>query len=170
MKNVTMKKILIIIFAAGIIYGCTPDEFKPIGDKPDRVAQLEGVWQLSKVIQTDNDAVNKGFPLFAQEQDVTDYFDFSDLQLTLKADKSFEVNTGAAPNVFKGDLGQWSVDSNEFPAEIYLKSNALNDTINIGSFAHISSGQLSLKRIRYQEKSGDFTPAITYTYQFEKQN
>lgn len=165
MKNIF--PILLIVLA----FGCKPDEFESLGERADRVSQLSGDWTISKVVQKDNDAVRKGFPAFAQEQDITSYFNLTDLQLSLQNDNSFVIETGTAPNILSSlTTGTWSVDNDEFPSRLILTSGAVNDTIAIGSFAEIANGKLSLAKVRSQLKGETLSAVVSYDYQLVKQN
>lgn len=164
-----MKNLLIIIGLV-LIISCTPEEFPPLGERPDRVQQLTGTWKVTQVIQTDNDAVRKGFPFFAQQQDITSAFNFTDLQIVLNADNSFAVEAGTAPNIIGMATGQWETDDTEYPSEVIFKNGGQQTEIGIGSFASIAEGALTLEVIRYEEKGDALQPVITYEYKLEKQN
>ncbi|ELR73774.1 hypothetical protein C900_01384 [Fulvivirga imtechensis AK7] len=165
-----MKNLLIIVIGLALIISCTPDEFPPLGDRPDRVQQLTGAWKVTQVTQTDNDAVRKGFPFFAQQQDITSAFNFTDLEIVLNVDNSFAVDAGTAPNVIGMTAGQWETDDAEYPSEVIFKNGGQQMEIGIGSFASIGEGILTLKVIRYEDKGDALQPVITYEYKLKKQN
>lgn len=166
-----MKKILAGIFICASVLACQPDEFP--NNKPlDKVVpKLWGTWQLTSVIQQDNDAVNKGFPTFAQSQDVTNDFPFTDFQLVLNADEegnptTYTITLGDSPNIIGGPTnGTWTVDDVDFPSQIEFGTAM----IQLGSFAELDNGEMQLSLVRLQPKGDELQAVVTYQYIFTKQ-
>ncbi|MEO1654939.1 MAG: DUF5004 domain-containing protein [Bacteroidota bacterium] len=168
MKNLlnSLKMLMLLGFLA---VSCTPEDFPPIGDRPDRFAQLQATWSLAAVIQTDNDAERKGFPAFAVTQDISNDFPFTEFQLTLNGDGSFSVNQGNSPSIIGGlTSGTWTTDDPDFPSMISFTDGSGSFDIGIGSFAEIDSNALSLKLTRFEEKGGALEAVTTYEYRFTK--
>lgn len=166
-----MKKIFLLIFIATIV-ACTPDEFPAIGDRNKVVPQLAGTWKLNSVIQRDNDAERKGFPSFAQVQDLSEEFNYTNFELTLNADDSgnpttFSIETNGAPNII-GEItsGNWVVDDVNYPSTILFGTGDVS--IELGSFAGLQNGQMVFKLIRYQPKGENLESVVTYQYTFIK--
>lgn len=169
----TMKLKNISYLLALILLGsCYPEEFPEIGDPADRVAQLAGTWQVSSVMQKDDDAIRKGFPSNVREQDITNVFPYTDFTLMLGVGEGvpteFTVTQGGSPNIIGGlTSGTWALDNNALPSSItFTEGNATYD-ITIGSFANITSN-LVLTVQRTQLKSGVPESFITYEYIFTK--
>lgn len=150
-----------------VVISCQPDEFPPIGERNDVVPRLAGTWQLTQVVQTDNDAARKGFPMFAQTQDVTSDFPFTQFNITLNADAAgnpttYTITTGDSPNII-GDVtsGNWTTDDVAFPSKIQFG----DVSIELGSFAELDNGKMQFKLIRFQSEQA----VVTYQYVFTKQ-
>lgn len=173
MKNI--KLYILGIAASALMISCHPDEFPGVGEREAIVPQLAGTWSLSQVIQRDNDAQRKGYPDFAQVQDVTDDFDFSDFRMTLNTGSAGEPSTftivpGDSPNVIGNvTTGTWSVDDPDYPSKIVFTGGD-GASIELGSFTNLSNGELNFKLIRYQPKAGKPEAVVTYQYSFTKQN
>ncbi|HYF70038.1 MAG TPA: DUF5004 domain-containing protein [Ohtaekwangia sp.] len=171
-----MKKIYNLILLLMVAAACQPDEFPAIGKKNPVIPQLIGTWSIVSVKQTDNDAQRKGFPLFAQTQDLTQYFPYQDFNITLNTNESgspgtFSVTLGNSPNILGGiTSGLWNVDNENFPSALTFSENDLQSTVEIGSLAEIGAGKLELKVIRYQDTSKGPQPVITYDYLLSKTN
>jgi hypothetical protein len=165
-----------ILFGALVlmIASCQPDEFPGIGERETVVPKLTGTWTLTKVVQRDNDAERKAFPVFAQTQDITEDFPFSDFKITLNADASgtpttFAIDKGDSPNII-GDVstGSWTVDDLDFPSKLVFTGGS-GATIELGSFTGLSNGEMILKLIRTQPKAGKPEAVVTYQYSFTKE-
>jgi hypothetical protein len=156
-----------------IALSCQPDEFPAIGERQSVVPKLSGTWTLSRVIQRDNDAERKGFPTFAQTQDITDDFRFSDFKITLATNVSgepgtFTIVTGESPNIIGNvTTGTWAVDNQDFPSKITFTGGE-GATIELGSFTGLDNGEMVFKLIRYQPKAGSLEQVVTYQYTFKK--
>ena len=164
-----MKTILIFIFSILILASCSPDEFPALGDRADRVSQLTGTWSLTKVTQEDKDAVRKGFPFFAQVQDITNAFPYTSITLSLNVDNTFTLDNGNGPNILGGlSSGTWAVDDQMFPSTLIFTSGSDSFELSIGSFAEIGDGVITLVKARQEEKSGSLQDVLEYNYEFSK--
>jgi hypothetical protein len=166
-----MKKILAGIFVCLVAAACQPDEFPKNKPAEKVVPKLSGTWQLTTVIQQDNDAVNKGFPLFAQTQNITNDFPYSDLELVLNSDAdgnptTYAITLGDSPNIIGAPLsGNWTVDDVDFPSQIEFGTAS----IQLGSFAELNNGTMQFKLVRLQPKGDEMQAVVTYQYIFTKQ-
>lgn len=167
-----MKKIYVGIFVCLSFAACQPDEFPENKPATKVVRKLSGTWQLTQVIQKDNDAVNKGFPVFAQIQDITIDFPYSDMKLILNSDEdgnptTYSVTLGNSPNIIGGPAsGTWSVDDVDFPSQIQFGAAS----IELGSFAQLDNGTMQFRLTRLQPKGGEMQAVVTYQYIFTKQD
>ena len=144
-----------LVLMSLVLLCCQPDEFPAIGAREPIVPKLAGTWTLSKVVQRDNDAERKGFPSFAQLQDITNDLAFKDFKLVLNvsgnAPATFAVQAGNSPNIIGGGIssGNWSVDDVNYPSRITFSGGA-GTSIELGSFAGLNNGEMVLKLIRTQ--------------------
>jgi len=156
-----------------LIFSCQPDEFPPIGEKQAVIPALAGTWRLTSVIQKDEDATRKGFPDYAQVQDITSDFPFNEFTLTLVTNgnepASFSIDAGNSPNII-GNVtsGNWSVDHIDFPSKIVFTGDA-QAAIELGSVAGLNKGNLEFRLIRTQPKAGKEEAVVTYEYSFTKE-
>jgi len=160
------------LLALLLVVSCYPEEFPEIGDPADRVSQLAGTWQITSVVQQDDDAVRKGFPSNVRESDITNVFPYTDFVLTLGVNEGvpteFTVTEGGSPNIIGGLTGgTWALDNNDLPSTIIFTEGSETFDIEIGSFADIVN-TLELTVQRTQLKSGVMEPFITYEYIFTK--
>lgn len=171
-----MKKyrFISLTLIALVLLCCQPDEFPALGAREPIVPKLAGTWTLSKVVQRDNDAERKGFPSFAQLQDITNDFAFKDFKLVLgvsgNAPSTFTVQAGNSPNIIGSGIasGNWSVDDVNYPSKITF-SGGSGTSIELGSFAGLNNGEMIFKLIRTQPKAGVPEAVVTYQYSFTKE-
>lgn len=170
MKTLIYKTKFLILAIALVTVGCI-EESPSVGDPFDRVGGLSGSWQLTKIIQNDEDAIRKGFPVFAQSLDVTSMMSFTSYSLTLNVDgegvpSTFEVSDGGAPNFIGATSGTWSLDDPSKPATISFEGG---EDFEIETYLGLTEGILSLKFTRYETTSkGEKKAFLSYEYQFTK--
>jgi hypothetical protein len=163
-----------LVLISLVLLCCQPDEFPALGAREPIIPKLAGTWTLSKVVQRDNDAERKGFPSFAQLQDVTNDFAFRDFKLVLNVNgndpSTFTVQTGNSPNIIGGGItsGNWSVDDANYPSRVTF-SGGSGTSIELGSFAGLSKGEMVFRLIRTQPKAGVPEAVVTYQYSFTKE-
>ena len=161
------NSILLIIFASLFIVSCKPDAFKPVGDASVfRIQSLSGNWTVSSVVQTDEDAIRKGFPY--KTLDVTNDYTFKTFKLNLlmsgDAPGNFTIDKGTAPNFFRHTTGKWSVDDLKLPTKLYLINGTDTVKINISNYSSLAANQLKIKLL----KSAYGKTQIGYDYLFTK--
>lgn len=123
------KKWQVLALGLGLMLSaCSPDEILPIGEEFGKIAPMTGDWKLSKVTQTDNVALANDSQF--SSQDLTNYFDFTDYQLSLSSDNSFSFSAGAAPDYIGKATGSWMLDNNNAPSFLYL-IDATSDTLKL---------------------------------------
>jgi hypothetical protein len=165
-------KYLIVVMV--LAFSCRPDEFPEIGERSAILPFLKGTWSISSVIQIDNDAERKGYPLFAQLQNITEDFPYDQFRLTLNLNaddtpSTFTVELGDSPNIVgEGVLsGIWEVDDLDFPSLITFTDDS-ESTIQLGSLSELATGKLVVKVVRKQLKGSLFVPVVTYNYVLRK--
>jgi hypothetical protein len=173
MKNI-LNKILLPVLAISIFYSCRPDEYKELGTPASVTSSLAGTWKLNKVIQTDEDAKNKGFtyePINIQQTDITSIFPYTDFRFTLNMNgttpSTFTTNPGNAPRIISLASGNWSVDDPNYPKVITMVNGNDTSRITLGSYPAGSSPVLKVTSERRDATTGKLL--ISYTYEFIKQ-
>ncbi|MTI22286.1 DUF5004 domain-containing protein [Fulvivirga sp. RKSG066] len=164
-----MKKISILILMLTAFMGCR-EEFDDIGEPFDRASGISGTWTLSSVIQNDEGAISKGFPLFVQSLDITNRAGFSDYTLVLNQNEdgsptTFEEQNTNAPSIIGISSGSWKLDDPEVPETITFSGDSGEEfKLTIRSYIGLNEGQLSLKLTRFSNGK----PVLSYVYNFEK--
>ncbi len=149
------------------MWGCKPEEFGPITKETNVVAQMQGSWSLTKVVQVDEDAKTKGFPY--KELDITEVYAYKDLVIALQLDASgkpasFTITNGNAPRIADLTSGNWTVDNELAPTIITLKNGTTSNELTLGSYAGLSSGKFYL----IKKKSFNGKVILSYQYEFTK--
>lgn len=164
MKTLKYLSIMICILS---IFGCKPETFGPITSDVQVLKQMQGTWNLTKVVQVDQDAKTKGFPY--KELDITNIYPYKDLVIALQVDASgnpsaFTITNGNAPKIADLTSGNWTVDNNVAPTVITLKNGAITNNLSLGSYAGLSSGKFYLTK----NKSVNGKVIVSYQYEFTK--
>lgn len=163
-----------ILFAAATIamlaIACRPEKLKQyVGIDPNaNLTAISGTWKLTKVTQTDNDAVKKGFPY--QTMDLTAVFPYNTASMTFNlasgAPSTFTINNGTAPGVVSITSGNWSVDDLKAPQVITLTSGAITEKLTLGSYPNAVSPNLKLRVTRTDAVTNKVL--ITYDYEYSR--
>lgn len=172
MKNLRYPRFLdLFVFTMSLLLlvGCGNEDLDDLELEPakTKTGLLSGTWNLVSVIQTDEDAVRKGFPSFVLSEDITNAFAYTDLVLTLD-NGSFNVDLGNSPDIIGAASGTYNLDAQDFPSEIQFQGG---NTIQIATYNGLLEDVLTLKLTRFQKNSqGEITNAfVSYEYKFEKQ-
>ena len=170
MKKIIINSKYVILALSLMLAGCI-EESPSVGKPFDRVGGLAGTWQLTKIIQNDEDAIRKGFPTTVQSLDVTALMSFTSYSLTLNVDEegnpsTYVVNDGGAPNFVGSTGGSWELDDPLKPSNISFENGEVFD---IETYLALTEGILSLKFTRYETNSkGEKKAFLSYQYQFTK--
>jgi hypothetical protein len=178
MKTIkNLKRLFAYMIAATMVWSCQPDEFPEIGDPINRIEQMEGTWVMSLVNQFDDDAIRKGFPGFATQQNITNEFPFRDFRITLELSSggrptNFRVQAGNSPNILGGlQSGQWTVDDLRFPSKITFSGTGGGPvTLDISSLRDLDNNIFTLRIRRFEIRQGQLSPFLTYNYRLTKAN
>ncbi len=170
----TIRKILILAFAAVLVQSCRPEKFEDIGTPASVPATLAGTWKLNKVIQVDEDARNKGFTYGAvniQQKDITSLFPYTDFTLTLNMNGStpttFTTNPGNSPRIIRLANGNWTFDNPEYPKVLTLANTTDTARITLGSYP---TGAAPVLKVRLERRDAATNKLlISYSYEFTKQ-
>jgi hypothetical protein len=173
MKNI-LQKLLLPLFVVLAFYSCRPDDFKDLGAPAAATSSLAGTWKLNKVLQTDEDAKNKGFtyaPINIQQMDVTSIFPYTDFKFTLNMNgntpSTFSTTPGNAPKIIKLASGNWVVDDPNYPKVISMINGTDTAKITLGAYPMGATPILKVTSEKRDAATGKLL--ISYTYEFTKQ-
>jgi hypothetical protein len=163
-----MKKLVVLLFIASIIFACTQDEIPPIGEKTNYIPMLTGTWNLVEFVQIDADAESKSFPDFASSKDLTNAFQghpYTDFSITFNEDGTFTSDKGSSYMQML-ESGNWEINDNDYPSAIILTNGTESQTVSLGSLADVIIGKVEFRENRVQAESGKVK--IKYTYSLTK--
>src|SRR6476661_3139208 len=131
-----IKLFTFVLLSAVLFAGCQPDELPSIGTPRQVIKSMAGNYTLSKVTQTDNDAVKKGFPY--KTMDITKFY--SGLKATFNTSATGEPSTFTFTNGSGGNgvigltSGTWTVDNPDAPKELSFKNGTVTEKIELGAY------------------------------------
>ncbi len=167
--------ILIISIALGsLIMSCQREELKPVGEPFNKAEQFNGTWTMSKVVQTDVDAAQKGFPMEVQQKDLTTIFPnnpFTDLSITLtSSNMTFTVSKGASYSSWPAS-GTWELDKTDFPSKVFLYTQTDTLPLSISNLSGIIEipAKITFRETKQKAAGANLVDAIYYDYSFTKQ-
>lgn len=160
-----------MVWAIYFLSACQPESDFPEIENPTSLKpeKLQGMWTLSSVIQTDQDAVDNNFPTEVQSMDITSLFPFTSVTLTFNLDaqgrpSDFTVNRPEEVPEFFLDAGNWTLPHPVFASEIYLANpSQANNTIL--TVEKITDNELRFRVVRKDEAGTGF---LRYDYTFTK--
>lgn len=154
------------LFIAFIFLACQPESLKPIGDRPNYMQQIPGSYKLSRVVQSDIKAVKNNYPY--RTLDITHKFPYTDFELTMNvaagATGTFTTKQGNAPTVIRLASGNWGVDNQDAPKQIFFANGTDSVKLEIGNYTSLRNNQLTLRLVR----TLDGKPVINYDFEFTK--
>lgn len=160
------KYFCFLIVSAAVLFACKPETVPDIGEPTNKLEQVEGNWQLEKVVQADLNAIKYGFPY--KEVDVTSKAPFTDFKISFTlndgAPAGFSTTPGNAPKIIRLATGTWKVDNRDAPKLISLINTPDTVFVNFGSYNTLSEGKLKLQVIKRIEGK-DY---LRYDYYFKK--
>lgn len=167
MKIVT---IVLAVCSTLLLWSCKPDAIKDYEAPASafKLADLSGTWKMGSLMQSDEDAVTKGFPY--KTVDLTQAVNASQVKFTINmnaaAPGTFAIDHGTGTKLFKSTTGNWLVDDQGKPSQMWFVNGTDTVKFVIQGYNNIlQNKKLVLKRTR---KLG--TKAVsTYTYTFDKQ-
>ncbi|MBL7726250.1 MAG: DUF5004 domain-containing protein [Dinghuibacter sp.] len=162
--------IALAVCSALLLWSCKPDAIKDY-EAPDsafKLANLSGTWKMSTLVQSDEDAVTKGFPY--KTVDLTQAINAPQVKFTINmngaAPGTFAIDHGTATKLFKSTSGNWMVDDQAKPSQMWFVNGTDTVKFVIQGYNNIlQNKQMVLKRTR---KLG-VKAVSTYTYTFDKQ-
>ncbi|AHM63313.1 hypothetical protein D770_25340 [Flammeovirgaceae bacterium 311] len=170
----TMKSTIKILYGMGLMllaFACSPDEPGPIGEPANKVNQIRGTWEISRVVQVDLAAEQKGFPTIARTKDITNALPgMSYAGATFRFDAtangpgSFDIDKGNSPLMLPA-TGTWAFNDPQYPSAVVLTANGSNHELEIASFAQAEAGVIVFKVVRSAPERG---PYVRYEYYLNK--
>jgi Domain of unknown function (DUF5004) len=166
-----MKKIAITLVAlcSLVLWSCKPEAIKDY-EAPSssfKVSDLSGTWKCNNIMQTDEDAVTKGFPY--KSVDLTQAVNAAQIKFTINMNGSnpgtFAIDHGTALKVFKSTAGNWLVNNPSKPSQMWFANGTDTVKFTIEGYNNFANRKMVLKRPRLL---GTKTVS-TYTYSFDKQ-
>jgi hypothetical protein len=152
-----------------VLNACQPESYKEVGVLTAPLTGLSGTWKLTKVTQTDEDALRKGFPF--QTLDLTSVFPYTDFKLTLSANgttpTTFTTTPGNSPKIIKLTSGNWTVDDPNYPKVITMANATDTARITLGSYPSATNPLLKVRLERRDAATNKLL--ISYSYEFTKQ-
>jgi Domain of unknown function (DUF5004) len=150
-------------------WSCKPDAIKDY-EAPSssfKLADLSGTWQMTSLVQTDEDAKSKGFPY--QTIDLTQAVNAPQIKFTINMNGAnpgtFAINHGTGTKLFKSTSGNWQVDDASKPSQMRFINGTDTVKFTIQGYTNFVNGKMELKRTRML---GTKTVS-SYTYLFNKQ-
>jgi hypothetical protein len=165
-----MKKIIFSI-ATFVLFlaSCKPELKGELGDPADKIAGMEGTWQLSSFIQQDPNNPIK------EERDLSDFYIVpgeTPYQLTFTgSDRTYAVVEGPGKNFF-GTGGTWGFDNDQYPTYLFLYNTADTLQLLLGSVVRETDSNLGieLEKNCLDAATGESTPLAIYKFNFTRLN
>jgi Domain of unknown function (DUF5004) len=164
-----MKKYIYILSAALVLnWGCKPELKGELGEGTDKVAAMNGSWQISSFQQRDENNPIK------EVRDLSEFYIVDGETPTQiefnSSDKSYSVVPGAGRNYF-GTGGTWRFDDNFAPSEIVLETPTDTFSLALGSMPREVESNLSFELPRYcVDAEGNSTATVTYIINITRTN
>ncbi len=157
-----MKKIILLnLLVSMLLFGCRPENFKPVGEPNNYITLIPGTYKLTGVVQSDVKALKNNYPY--RSLDVTSMFPYTEYELTLNSN-AFTTKKGNSPEVIKLASGNWSVDNTEAPRMMYFVSGTDSVRIEIANYTGFRNNKLNLRLVKYL----DGKAVTNYDYEFTK--
>lgn len=167
--KINIKIFILPSLLALILHACQPKDYKTIGIPVENIGALTGTWKLTKVTQTDEDALRKGFPYTTM--DLTTVFPYTDFKFTLNADgttpTTFSTVPGNSPKIIRLTSGKWMVDDPAYPKVVSLINGTDTAKVTLGSYPTGANATLKLRLEKRDASTGKLL--ISYSYEFAKQ-
>lgn len=177
-KNIHNWAYLLLLVAFVSINSCRPNYPELVEPLSVKTTYLKGTWKASKVTQYDQEAIDNGFPVSVQQQDITSNYPFSDYTIVFNLDaqgkpSTYTLTPGTAPNYLALTSGNWSVDHPVFATKIMFTDPNITTA---GKFVvkMIDKNRLTLRMERRDAASPNPDPDkrtmfLFYEYEFTRQ-
>lgn len=163
-----MKKIYYTLIVLLCLASCTPADIVTTESAGTKQELLEGTWQITSLKQKELQAIEKNFPAFASEKDLTEAFpghSYTDFRITFNNDGTFTSDAGDS-YVSLLSSGKWQLDNKEFPTKIIFSNGDKTVEMLVGSWGNLIFSKFMLADERIDPASGK--TVIRYEYNFDK--
>ncbi len=159
----TFKAFVILCITAAAFSSCKERIEGELGEPFDKVAGLNGTWELTNFIQKDlNNPVK-------EERDLSSFYiqdGITPLRLTFNsADRSYESAIELGRNYF-GTGGSWAYDDDQYPSSIFLYGETDTLLFDLGRVVRTFDNTLSIELPRGCSL-GTASAIETVVYKFE---
>lgn len=171
MKRIYNLIIIITTVSMFLFQSCKEDDFGEVGEPFNKIQYIQGTWKCTNVTQLDEYAVQKDYSF--TKLDITDYYNFTDITLSLNVDTdlqptTFILNPSGTPN-FIITTGTWQFNDYNYPSHIYLYADGSTEISSILQLDEVprpeTSNSITYKWTRYSGGKA----ILSYQYTLEKQ-
>lgn len=162
-----MKKILFAIASLSLVFSsCKPDLKGSLGEPTDKIAGMDGTWEMATFVQQDPNNPIK------EERDLSEFYIVPGvtpyhLQFS-KTDRTYTVTPGPGKNYF-GTGGTWSFDNENYPTFLYLYNTTDTLELKLGSVIRPTDNMLSIElENQCHDTTGAFTTTAIYRFIFNR--
>jgi hypothetical protein len=165
----TMNKIRLLamlpLFAL-LLNGCKENIEGELGESYDKVAGMNGTWELTKFSQIDLNNPIK------EERDLTEFYiidGITPMQIIFDSnEKSYEVLISAGRNYF-GPSGTWTFDDNEYPSFLLMDDGTTERSFELGRVVREFDNSLVIDLRRgCSDADGNFVETVVYHFEFTR--
>ncbi len=162
-----MKKILFAISGLILVLAsCKPDLKGTLGEPSDKIAGMDGSWELATFIQQDPNNPIK------EERDLSEFYVVpgeTPYQLNFsKTDRTYSVAPGPGRNYF-GMGGTWAFDNENYPTFLYLYNVSDTLELKLGSVIRPTDNRLSIElENQCHSATGESTTTAIYRFIFNR--
>lgn len=151
-----------------LMWSCKPELKGELGEATDKVAAMDGEWEISAFKQRDENNPIK------EVRDLSEFYvvdGVTPTQLTFNSsDRTYSVVPGPGKNYF-GSGGTWRFDDDFAPSEIVLETATDTFSLALGSMPRSFDPLLSFELPRYcTDASGNRTATVTYIINISRIN
>lgn len=143
-------------------------DYNSAGEAISLQKNLIGNWKLDSIVQVDQSAVDKGFPLYVQRLNITSLLPFSNITAVFTDGGTGNTGTytftnpGNAPLFFPAS-GTWTFVDNGGPVRVKLNNASRADTIDFARAYRSTDNKLAL---RYNRSFYTGTKKVFLYYDF----
>lgn len=170
MKNLktTQKSLIALLAFALLLPACKEKIEGEIGEPYDKVAGMNGTWELTNFIQKDLNNPIK------EERDLSSFYiqdGITPLQLTFDSnDRSYDVALEVGKNYF-GTGGTWGFDDDLYPSNVILFDDTDTLQFDLGRMVRTFDNTLSIELPRGCDLgTADAVETVVYKFEFTRVN
>jgi hypothetical protein len=167
MKNSKYIVVFVVLLGQLFFNNCTKKTYT-LDPAADKVAGLNGDWELYSVIEVDEISLSKG------ERDISEFYLGDGTVEVLKvnfnsSNKTYEIIPGDIGRNYLPSSGTWSYDDNNYPEFIYLKDdNGEITTLKLQGPTRPQDQKLKISFQRSCSIGGESVEYVGYRYEFNR--